>query len=407
MIQTENFRVALEALWANKVRSFLTALGIIIGVASVIAVVSVVQGLQVLISGQLQGLGANYVMVFPDLANQNPAIIAKPIKLTWDDAKAIQRQVPGIAMMTPVIAGPLQVRYRDRKHDPDFVLGVNENWQEVMNHTVDEGRFLSQVDLEHRRKVAVVGQEIVTELELGQEPIGKVIYVGSLPVTVVGIMEDRGENLGVDLNNLVFVPFDSALGLFGRDAGEQIQIRMKTKTAEIVEPVRDGIRGVLRQRHNLAKEEPDDFQVQTQDELVDTVSTILGSVTAIVAGVVGIALLVGGIGIMNILLVSVTERTREIGVRKALGARRQDVLIQFLIESIVLSLSGGVIGVAVGYGLGSLISAVLPGDFPPAYVPWWAIAIAFGFSTMVGVFFGSYPASRAARLDPIEALRYE
>jgi putative ABC transport system permease protein len=403
----ENFRVSIESLYANKVRSLLTALGIVIGVGAVIAVVSIVQGLRFMIVGELQGVGANFMIVLPDVQQGRPGLFSRPIELTWEDGKEIGKRVPGVTRMTPVIAGQKELRYLDRHHQPQLVLGVNENWQEINNHAVGEGRFLSRVDLEHRRKVVCIGRKIVDELGLGRNPIGREIYIADLPVTVIGIMEERGESLGADLDDLAFVPFDSALSLFGRKAGDQVQLRLKTVDAEAVEPVRDGIRALLRQRHKLAADQPDDFEIQTQDDLIKTIGTVLNGVTAVVGGVVGIALLVGGIGIMNIMLVSVTERTREIGVRKALGAKRGDILVQFLIEALLLSAIGGLIGLAFGYGLGTLIAKLLPGNFPPAHVPWWAVALSLGFSSLVGAFFGSYPASRAARLDPVEALRFE
>jgi putative ABC transport system permease protein len=353
-------------------------------------------------------VGATYVMVLPEQdQNQGPGIVARQVKLTWDDGRALLDQVPGIRLMTPLIGGRAAVKYRDRQHDPDFVFGVNQDWPEVSNYTVDRGRFFSRLDLAERRKVAVIGPDIVDELMLGPEPLGREIYVGTLPVTVIGVMEKRGMTLGTDIDNLVFVPFDTALALFGRSAAEQVQLRLQTTDAEVVEQVKDEITRVLRVRHRIAAGQPDDFEVVLQDEILKTVSSILGSVTAVVGGVVGIALLVGGIGIMNIMLVSVTERTREIGVRKAVGARRQDVLVQFLIEAVTLSLIGGGIGVALGFALGAGIAGALPGDWPPAHVPLWAVLLALGFSVLVGVFFGIYPAGKASRLDPIEALRYE
>ncbi len=219
-------------------------------------------------------------------------------------------------------------------------------------------------------------------------------------------MEERGQSLGRNLDNLVFVPFDAAVSLFGRNAGEQIQLQIQAESPERVDEIKDGIERVLRQRHHIPKGERDDFTVIKQDEILKTVNNILGGVTAVVGGVVSIALLVGGIGIMNIMLVSVTERTREIGVRKAVGARRQDILVQFLIEAVTLSLVGGALGLAGGYGLGAIASSLIP-NFPPAYVPLWAVGLAFGFSALVGILFGTYPASKASRLDPIDALRYE
>jgi putative ABC transport system permease protein len=276
-----------------------------------------------------------------------------------------------------------------------------------MNHTVDQGRFFSRIDFDNRRKVAVVGTDVVEELALGSQPLGKEIYVGQYPATVIGVTEEKGQTLGENLDDLVFVPFNQAILLFGRNAGDQVQLRLQAATPEVVDQVEDGITRLLRQRHNIPSDQPDDFQIIVQDEILDSVNSILGGVTAVVGGVVGIALLVGGIGIMNIMLVSVTERTREIGVRKAVGARRQDVLVQFLIEAVTLSLVGGALGLAIGYGLGAMVVNLLPGDFPPAYVPVWAVALAFGFSALVGIFFGIYPAAKASRLDPIDALRYE
>jgi putative ABC transport system permease protein len=406
MVFLENFRIAVAALRANLMRSILTTLGIIIGVAAVIAVVSIVQGLQFTITNQLQGVGATFIVVTPETDRDFPGMVARQIKLTYDDGKAIEERVPGVKILTPAIFGRSVLKYRDRKHTPAAVIGVNENWQDVNNHTVDRGRFFSRVDTENRRKVVVVGEEVVDELNLGPQPLGKEIYLDAYPATVIGVMEEKGQSLGMNVDDLVFVPFDSALALFGRNAGDQVQLRMQAESAGMVEQVKDGITRLLRQRHRLPSSEPDDFEIQTQDEILETVNTILGSVTAVVGGVVGIALLVGGIGIMNIMLVSVTERTREIGVRKAVGARRQDVLVQFLIEAITLSLIGGAIGLAIGYGLGTVAANMIP-DFPPAHVPLWAVILAFGFSAGVGIFFGIYPAAKASRLDPIEALRYE
>jgi putative ABC transport system permease protein len=408
VIVVENFRVALAALRANKLRSILTTLGIIIGVAAVIAVVSIVQGLQFVITKELQGVGATFVMVLPKVDQQGgPGIVPRPVRLTWEDGQAIRDGVRGVKLVSPLVGGRLPVKYRDRSYTPELVFGVNEEFPEVANYTVETGRFFSRLDLVRRRKVAAIGPKVVEELRLGADAVGKEVYVGALPVRVIGIMEPRGQSLGTDIDDLVFVPFDTALTLFGRAAGDQIQLRLQAESAEVVDQVKDEIGRLLRLRHKLPEGQPDDFEVILQDEILETVGTILGGVTAVVGGVVGIALLVGGIGIMNIMLVSVTERTREIGVRKAVGAKRQDILVQFLIEAVVLSLVGGTIGLAAGYGIGVGVAALLPGDWPPAHVPLWAVVLAFGFSVAVGVFFGIYPAGKASRLDPIEALRYE
>jgi putative ABC transport system permease protein len=407
MVILENFTIALAALRANKMRSILTTLGIIIGVAAVIAVVSVVQGLQFMLTNVFEDVGATYMFVIPRQERNDPGMVTRQVKLTLEDGEAIAEQVAGIREITPIIIGGQQVKYRDRQHKPGYILGVNQDYQEVMNHTVDRGRFFSRLDLENRSKVAVIGLEVVEELRLGNQPIGKEIYVGNLPVTVIGVMEEKGQTLGENLDDLVFIPFYTALNLFGRDAGDRVQLRLQAESTAVVDQVKDGVTRVLRARHRLPEGEADDFQVFVQDEILSQVTSVLGSITAVIGGVVGIALLVGGIGIMNIMLVSVTERTREIGVRKAVGARRQDILVQFLIEAVTLSLVGGLIGLLLGWGLGVLIVAVIPADLPPAHVPLWAVALAFGFSVMVGVFFGIYPAGKAAKLDPIEALRYE
>ncbi len=402
----ENFRIALRALRANKMRSILTMLGIIIGVASVIAVVSIVQGLQFMITRELQGVGATFVAVDPKF-EFGPAGLSRQVRMTWDDGLAIRDQVAGIRAITPMMFGQQTVKYRDRQHRPDIVMGVNEQWPEIANHTVDQGRFFSRLDLDHRRKVVVIGRTVVDELRLGDNPVGKEIYVGSLPVTVIGVMEKRGQSLGQDSDDLVFIPHPTALGLFGRAAADTIRIRLQAESADSVGRVKDEITQLLRKRHKIPAGEKDDFEVQVQDEILASIGSVLGYVTAVVGGVVGIALLVGGIGIMNIMLVSVTERTREIGVRKAVGARRQDILVQFLIEAVTLALVGGGIGLGIGYGMGAAVAVALPGDWPSAHVPVWAILVAVGFSVAVGVFFGIYPAGKASRLDPIEALRYE
>jgi len=402
----ENFRIAVTALRANALRSVLTTLGIIIGVAAVIAVVSIVQGLQEMITKELQGVGAAYMEVRADVGRRDPGRVVKQVKLTWDDGKAIREHVPGIRLITPVLAGRAQVKVGDRKYTPGAVYGVNQDYQEVANSAVDRGRFFSRIDLDNRRKVIVLGQKVVDELALGPNPVGREVYLGSYPATVIGVMEKKGQSLGNDLDDRAFIPFDAAVSLFGRNAGDQVQLRLQARSTEDVERVRYGITHLLRQRHRLGTDQPDDFKVRIQDEILKTVSTILGGVTAEVGGIVGVALLVGGIGIMNIMLVSVTERTREIGVRKAVGARRRDVLVQFLIEAVTLSLLGGCLGVAAGYGLGIFVARLLP-DWPPAHVPLWAVGVAFGFSAAVGIFFGIYPAGKASRLDPIDALHYE
>jgi putative ABC transport system permease protein len=407
LILFENLMIALNALRANLMRSLLTMLGVIIGVAAVIAVVSIVQGLQNVITQQFQSGGVNTITVVPFVQQQNRSLVARQLKLTWDDGKAIRDRVRGIEGITPLLIGQTTLKYRENQHRPAQIFGVVDDYPEINNHVVERGRFLLQVDLELRRKVAVLGKTVVERLELGSNPIGSEIYVGNVPVTVVGVMEERGTALGQDSDDLVFLPYDTAANIFGKLATDRVFLQLRAESAEAVPEVRDGIVRVLRERHGLGEDEENDFTVQVQDDLLETITSVIGSVTAVVAAVVGVALVVGGIGIMNIMLVSVTERTREIGLRKSVGATKRDVLLQFLIEAVVLSLLGGILGTLLGWGIGALASYLLPGDWPPAFVPWWAVALAFGFCTLVGVVFGIYPAGKAAALDPIEALRYE
>jgi putative ABC transport system permease protein len=407
LVFLENFRIALAALRANKLRSFLTALGIIIGVGSVVAVVAIVQGLQHQVSNQLEEIGSTYVQIVPRQGFSQPGQVMRRVKLTWDDGLALQERFPEIEKITPIIFGNQLLRQAQYRHQPFAVLGVTDDYQEVAAHYAERGRFLSRIDLRNRRRVAVIGETVVEELELGNDPIGKEIYVGDLPVTVVGVMEERGRAFGFDQDDLVFVPFDTALTLFGRDAADQVQLRIQLADAEDVAGFKDAATDLLRNRHELGEDDSDDFQVQTQDEILENTNAILAGVTGVVGGIVSIALLVGGIGIANIMLVSVTERTREIGIRKAVGARKRDIMVQFLIEAITLALVGGALGIALGYGLGALAIQLIPGDLPPAHVPLWAIVLAVGFSAFVGIVSGIYPAGKAARLDPIESLRYE
>ena len=294
MVFLENFRIAITALRANLMRSILTTLGIIIGVAAVVAVVSIVQGLQYTITQQLQGVGATFIAVSAKTDRSNiPGVSARQVKLTSDDAQAIAEKVPGVKLMSPFVLGRANVKYKDRKHAPLMIIGATENYQDVTNQTVDRGRFFSQVDLDNHRQVTVIGPKIAEELNLGPNPLGKEIYIDVYPATVIGLMEKKGQSLGMDFDDIVYVPFSSALVLFGRTAADQVQIRLQASSPERVEQVKDGITRLLRQRHKIPSSEPDDFDVQTQDEILKTVNKVLGSVTAVVGGVVGIALLVG------------------------------------------------------------------------------------------------------------------
>jgi len=401
----DNLLIALQAIRANKMRSLLTMLGIIIGVAGVVAVVSIVQGLNHVISTQFEGVGVTYITVFPRRDLQDPDLAGREVTLTYDDGLAIMERATGLAYFNPIFFRGEVTRSSSRRH-PTGLLGVGPFHQEVANHWVDRGRFFSDLDIQRAARVCMIGQEVIDELELPEPILGTDLIVGSSSFTIVGIMEYQGEMLGQNQDDLVLIPITTARDIYGIEAFKQLRLDFQAESPETVDMAKDQIREILRARHRLPEGMRNDFQILLQEELLETTGAILGTITSVVGGIVSIALLVGGIGIMNIMLVSVTERTREIGVRKAVGARKSDILVQFLIEAVTISLVGGLIGVLAGWGLGILGANAIPG-FPPAHVPLWAIALAFGFAALVGIFFGTYPAAKASTLDPIEALRHE
>ena len=401
----ESLRIALRSIAANAMRSILTTLGIIIGVAAVIAVVSIVQGLNFWIAGELEGVGATYMMAFPERDPHNPDLAGREIKLTFEDGQAILEKVPEVVAFTPIFFRGERVRSGDRSVSP-MMLGVGASYQEVVNHWVDRGRFFSDLDMRTRARVCLVGLQVIEDLRLGGQPLGRDIQVGQATFTIVGVLEGKGEFLGQNRDNLVLIPFPTAREIYGEDATDQIRLDMKARSPEDVDRAKELMTAILRERHGLRPGMVNDFRIMLQEEILKTTSTILGTITKVIGAVVGIALLVGGIGIMNIMLVTVKERTREIGVRKAVGARRLDILLQFLIEAVTLSVLGGTLGILLGWGMGAVGASLIPG-FPAAHVPFWAIVLGFSFASAVGVFFGVYPASKAAAVDPIEALRYE
>ncbi len=401
----ENVKIALRAILANKMRSILTVLGVMIGVAAVIAVVSIVQGMQKKIAGDLNEIGAQFIEVFPQRDQRKPFEVPE---LTIEDAMAVRRQTTAIRDFTPIFITSGETKYGDARHQTQL-YAVNSQYPEIVNHWVDYGRFFTSVDEEAKKSVCVIGLEVADELGLGDEPIGKTIQVGANTFTVVGILEKKGGSFGQNQDDVLLIPFSTATVIYGPENMRALVLAFQMQEGADLELAREQVRDVLRRRHRLGKDEKDDFQILAQEEMMNMISTVLGSVTMILGGVVAIALLVGGIGIMNIMLVSVTERTREIGIRKSIGARRIDVLIQFLIEAIVLSGFGGLIGVAGGFLLATVARLIIARwvTFPAVHTPLWAILGAFGFCALLGIIFGIYPAAKASKLDPIEALRYE
>ena len=404
----ESLRSALDSIRAHGFRSLLTSLGIIIGVTSVIAVVSIVQGLSFTINAQLEGLGGNSLTIrsYTPLKKQLQGRFAK---LRDSDIAAIESRIDGISHITPVLFAQSGtqglISYRAQTAFTR-VVGIGPSYLEVNSVYPQEGRFFSRDDEMRRRMVCAVGMDIIENLEMPEDSIGEFFRVGGEWCKIIGIMEERGELFGFSQDDFVLLPYATAKRIMGASRDLDIQIQLLVDDVNRQEEVKERIRRVLRQEHKLRPGQPDDFKVQTPEQLTESFNTVINAITAVMAGIVGISLLVGGIGIMNIMLVSVTERTREIGILKALGATRQDILLQFLIEALALCMLGGLVGVALGYGLGALVATMLPG-FPPAHVPLWAVGLSFGFCAAVGVIFGIIPAAKAAQLDPIDALRYE
>lgn len=393
----ELIMLSIRALIANKLRSFLTTLGITIGVFTIIMLVSVGSGLQKYITNQIAGLGSNLIFVIPGRiggARTPGGVVAN--KLYIQDAKNVQIKLRGVSQVAPVIQQNSTLKYKNKQDKGVAILGTTSNYSKtVQNATIEKGVFFSQSQELSGTKVAVVGQTVISNLFLNEKAIGKRIFIGNNIYTVIGIMKKRGAVFGFDQDNIVVVPMVAAQRQFGLNQINAIYI--SANDAKFIPFVIAQIKKVL-----LKHLTEDDFTIQTAQASLSIVTNVTNVLTIALGGIAAISLLVGGIGIANIMLVSVTERTREIGLRKALGAKRSDILKQFLLEAIILSLSGGTIGIALGIGGSLLLSRFFVSD-----VTAWSIFLAFGFSILIGVIFGMVPAIRASKLNPIEALRYE
>ena len=401
----ESVRSALASIRAHRLRSFLTSLGIIIGVASVITVISLIQGLSKSVSDQFMGLGGNGLTVQPH--NELKDVMRGKINyLRFEDVEQLRLRVDEIRDLSPVFNPNLsEVRFTGQSTVAQ-VTATTASYQEVNQRYARLGRFISQSDNAGARRVAVIGEKLIEDLHLPANPVGQFILYANEWFKIVGVMEKRGEIFGMSQDSVLIIPYKTGQSIIGNNTRPQLRITVAVRNLNRLDATRSRMRAVMRQAHRLKPDERDDFEIESADQVAKTFDKISSTVTLVMGGVVSIALLVGGIGIMNIMLVSVKERTREIGICKAIGARSRDILLQFLIEAVTLSLLGGLVGLVIGYGLGAAIAAMIP-DFPPAVVPWWAVALSVLFSGSVGVVFGVVPASQAARLDPIEALRYE
>jgi putative ABC transport system permease protein len=407
----ECFRLAVSSIRAQGLRSLLTVLGVVIGISSVICVIALMQGLTHAIVTQFESLGSNTLTVRAKTPRID-ALRGKISHLTPEDIDELRLRVSGIENITPlVVAGPrLGEVHSGSKVANGTLLGTTGSFQDVYRLFPRHGRFLTAFDDKSRRRVVVLGEQIRKDLELEDNPVGEFVQVGSEWYKVVGLMETRGEVFGQSQDSFVLMPYQTALAVIGLNTTPDLWVTFSVVHSEELEAIRQQVIGLLRRRHGLIGDAPDDFSIQSAESVARVLKSVSMGLTLVISGIVGISLLVGGIGIMNIMLVSVTERTREIGIAKALGAPRGFVLFQFLIEAVMLALIGGVLGVALGFGvayvLGASIASAVP-SFPLPFVPWWSVAGALAFSTAVGVGFGLLPATKAANLAPIEALRYE
>ncbi len=398
---TESLRSALISIRANKLRSFLTTLGIVIGVAAVVAVVALIQGFSQSISNQFRGMGSDNLIIQAYLPIKDQ-LAGKTARITSKDMLSIQHQIPHLTGISPILGFGGKVQHHDQITNTE-IWGTTPALAQWFSAYPDQGRFLVPGDDRYHRRVAVIGTTVLDNLHLQKNPVGEYIRINNNWFRIVGVLHKLGSLLGNDQDNHIVVPFGTARSLMGSSLVPNITIELKVAKGADINAVAGRIRTLLRRNHHLKPGQANDFKVQTASQFSDSWRKILGTITLVAGGIVGIALLVGGIGIMNIMLVSVTERTKEIGILKSLGARRSDILLQFLIESATLALLGGLIGLMLGYGIGLLVLHLVPG-FGGASIPIWAALLAIGFSGGTGIIFGIAPAARAAALDPIEAL---
>jgi putative ABC transport system permease protein len=399
-----NFGSAFEALWANRLRSLLTALGIIIGVGAVIAVVTLTQGASILIGQRLSGLGTNTLLINPGAAVSNGALgaIGTGQSLTQQDADAIAK-VPQVTVVTPILGGSVQIVFGKQNWNTR-IQGVYPDFKSIQSWQLAQGRWFTQQDEAAATPVAIVGQTTAKSLfSAGTNPIGETILARNEAFKVIGVLQAKGATAGLNQDDIVYIPFSTAQ--IDVDSSQYVnQIQVQVDTANDVNTAQQAVTALLAQRHHIVSGQPDDFQIRNANQLVQTAQQFTQILTFLLVGIASISLTVGSIGIMNIMLVSVTERTREIGIRMAVGARRRDVRNQFLIESLALGGIGGVIGILFGLLLSLLLTMVVSLPFAPSLL---SILIAVIISAGVGVVFGLYPAVRASTLDPIEALRME
>jgi putative ABC transport system permease protein len=406
-------RIALRALRKNKMRSALTVLGIVIGIAAVTTMVSIGESASALVQGQFETLGTNVLAVFPGAQRHGGIRQGRAQTLTAADARAIKAECESVLAASPIFWTAGQVVFANANWSPNEMLGVGPDYLTVRNWQLRLGGFISQRDVTSANKVCVVGQTIVAKLFQTRNPLGETIRVKNVPLKIIGVLEAKGANLGgEDQDSIVLIPHTTVKKRLQGSSFDNVHaIMVSARSIGRMSDAQNEVTQLLYERHGITPTEPPDFQVRNMTEIAEILGVVTGTMTALLASIAGISLLVGGVGIMNIMLVSVTERTREIGIRMAVGARSGDILGQFLVESVMLCSIGGLMGLALGIaasiGITSIINSITPGTEWPLVISLPAAVVAMVFALAVGVTFGFYPALRASRMDPIEALRYE
>ncbi len=405
MLFSESFQMALTSLYANKMRSLLTMLGIIIGVGAVIALVSVGMGVRSNVTSSIASLGSNMLIVSPGSSNRGGVrgAAGSMQTLKYDDAKAIKDKIKNIDYVSPSVSSSYQIVYGNNNWKTS-VQGVTPEFMSIRSLTIGYGSFVSTDDMNKRNRVAVIGTTVASNLFAKDNPVGKNIRINNQPYKVIGLLESKGQSsVGQDQDDVIYIPLTTAQErMLGITYVQSINVQVSSQ--EKMEQVQAEIENLLRSRHHIVAGKDDDFHVRNLTSLMETVNQSTSMLTLLLGAIAGISLIVGGIGIMNIMMVSVTERTREIGIRKALGATFMNIMTQFLIESMVIGIIGGIIGIVFGCAASKVIAQL--GDFTTV-ITITPIIVSFIFSVGIGLFFGIYPARKAAKLDPIEALRYE
>jgi putative ABC transport system permease protein len=402
----EGVTIAFQALRENKLRSFLTVLGVIIGITAIMAMISIIEGLNQSMKTQLASLGTDVLYIRPFApgawVGEMPDSLRRRKWFEPEDAEAIRRAAPAVLAVAPLNFAELRLRYGETQTRPTFVIGTSPDYMVTNNYAVDNGRGFTETEVEHRSAVCVLGMDHVETLFPHVNPVGKTITIGGQPFTVIGQAEPRGHFLGMSMDEIVLVPYTTLEKFFGPNL--PMVLNAKPASPELIDVAREQIADVLRRQRRVRYDQGDNFAVFTDKSLVDLYGQITGAFYLVMVVISSIGLMVGGIGVMNIMLVSVTERTREIGVRMAVGARRRRILGQFLAESIALSAIGGILGVLAGAALAVLAREVFQ---VPASIPAWAVILSLATSSGAGLVFGIYPAARASKLDPVEAMRTE